>query len=277
MEHQTHTPTALLLGGDGRVCYAEEALIKAGCRTALYAHTGKPAFPCQPIDADLLILPLPLTRDGETLNAPHSAAPVPLLALLSLLHKGQTVVGGLFPPQWAEEFAKRGVRICDPLGDEAFAAANALSTAEGAIALAIAETPDLLYGCTCGILGYGRIAKQLAPRLAALGARLTVYARSAAAREEAMTRRYAAKALTELQDGEHFPDLLFNTIPHRLFDWGKLLPEGAKVIDLAPIYPADGNRVIRGAALPSVYSPRFAGNLLGQWAYARLQEQEGEQ
>lgn len=279
METEKHPHAAVILGGDQRMRYTAELLIEAGCPTTLYGQeqaTPPLHFPSKQIaDADLLILALPLTRDGVTLNAPFAPAPIPLRELLPHLHKGQTVVGGPFPEALAEAVRQAGATVYDPLGDEMFAQANALATAEGAIALAIAETPDLLFHSRCGILGYGRIARQLAPRLAAMGALPTVYARSAAAREEATTQGYGALALSDLPATVDDLSLIFNTVPHRLFDWEGLLPAHATVIDLAPIYPAQGSRVIRGASLPAFYAPRFAGRLLGKCVLSHWKESEG--
>ena len=144
METEKHPHTAVILGGDQRMRYTAELLIEAGCPTTLYGQeqaTPPPQFPAQQITAaDLLILALPLTRDGVTLNAPFAPAPIPLRELLPHLHKGQTVVGGPFPEALAEAVRQAGATVYDPLGDEVFAQANALATAEGAIALALSTS-----------------------------------------------------------------------------------------------------------------------------------------
>ena len=279
METEKYPPTAVILGGDQRMRYTAELLIEASCPTTLYGQDSNPSpphFSEKAIeDADLVILPLPLTRDGVTLKAPFASAPIALDELLPLFHREQVIVGGAFPADYAEKIRQSGAMPYDPLTDLGFVSANAKATAEGAIATAIAQSPDLLAHSRCGILGYGRIAKPLCSLLLAMGADVTVYARSADAREDASSHGYEALDLSQLPATVTDLSLLFNTIPHQLFDWERLLPAHCTVLDLAPIYPHQASRVIRCPSLPAAYSPRFAGRLLGEYSLACWKKQEG--
>ncbi|MBQ8288872.1 MAG: hypothetical protein IJX76_08930 [Clostridia bacterium] len=280
METQKIPLTAFIPGGDGRMVHTAKILEQAGCTVTLFGQDGG-APPSLPIDqlvfaAEMIVLPIPVSRDGITLNAPMATQPIPLDGIVSALRKGQTVAGGGFPAGWSDAIRARGCALYDCLTDERFALPNALATAEGAVALAITETSDLLSDSDCTILGYGRIAKHLSRLLTAMGARVTVIARKAGARAEATAEGCAAYSLTDAPSMLADTPLIFNTIPAPLFDFAKLLPTGGTVIDLAPVYaPADAPRVIRAAALPAKYAPRFAGRLFGECILSHLREKEG--
>ena len=280
METQKIPLAAFIPGGDGRMVHTARVLERAGYTVTLYGQDGG-APPADPIAeiisaADLIVLPIPVSRDGITLNAPMTTKTIPLDGLAAALRKGQTVAGGGFSAALKDAIRAKGCTLYDSLTDERFALPNALATAEGAIALAITETADLLADTDCAILGYGRIGKRLSRLLMAMGARVTVFARKASARAEATATGCAALPLTDVPANLSRHPLIFNTIPARLFDFGKLLPTGGTVIDLAPIYDAvESPRVIRAASLPAKYAPGFAGRPFGECILAHLREKEG--
>ncbi|MCM1150390.1 MAG: dipicolinate synthase, partial [Butyricicoccus sp.] len=126
--------------------------------------------------ADCLILPLPCLRGGR-LNAPFSAMEHDARDILRHAAPGTVVCAGM-----AGELRSRCEALGLPLHDyferEDFALANSLLTAEGCIELLLTESERSLHGSRVLICGFGRIGRMLAPRLLALGARVTVAARS---------------------------------------------------------------------------------------------------
>lgn len=67
-----------------------------------------------------------------------------------------------------EEAEKRGLTIHDYFEREELAIHNAVPTAEGAIQLAMEETPITLYGSRCLVTGFGRVARALCRLLVAM-------------------------------------------------------------------------------------------------------------
>ena len=73
-------------GGDQRQLYLARALEKKGCRVflnGLETLEGAGDFTCLPLEelaqrCPVVLLPLPATRDGTTLQAPFSREPIPL-------------------------------------------------------------------------------------------------------------------------------------------------------------------------------------------------------
>jgi dipicolinate synthase subunit A len=145
---------------------------------------------------------------------------------------------------------------------ERFLWQNARLTAEGAVAAAMNTTERGVAGCEAALLGYGRIGKQLARRLGALGARVTVYARSEAALAEAESEGFSASPLV-------FPialreEMVWNTLPPSA-PANITVTKGAAVWDLGGSMPTalpdgEGGEVavtaLRG--VPGAYAPEGA-------------------
>ena len=106
------------------------------------------------------------------------------------------------PPAWRE-----GVPYYK---DEIYVIENAALTAEGALELLMRRSNRAVAGMEVLVSGYGRIGAFLAGMLTGLGARVTVAARSEAAR--AAARLHGCRAV----DFEHIPpvfDAVVNTVP----------------------------------------------------------------
>ena len=138
-----------ILGGDRRQLYLARSLREDGHPVSLCGlerGEGAEGFPqlspkelgqlCQ-----VVLLPLPVTRDGLTLNAPLARAPILLDSGLAQNLKGCTVLAGM----------AGGLRKCSPLWEtlpvmdyyarEELTLGNAFLTAEGAVALAVEHSP----------------------------------------------------------------------------------------------------------------------------------------
>ncbi len=127
--------------------------------------------------ADVLLLPMPVTQDGTLLYAPYSANAIPLTDILPCCAPNGIVLGGRFGAAQQEMLQAANIPFEDYSLREEFAVRNAVPTAEGAIQLALQELPVTLHRLPCLILGAGRISLALQSRLRALGAEVTVAAR----------------------------------------------------------------------------------------------------
>lgn len=257
------------LGGDLRLLHAANAFREAGADCVFWGLEGcGSSLPCHtaPEDAvkgsDIVVLGIPVSRDGNTLNAPFAAHPLRLSELVGLIAPAQKVAMGMAPVRFRDALAEKGCFCYDYNEDERFAIANALATAEGALAIAIKETPDTLFSSHCAIMGFGRIGKQLARLLKAVGANLTVFARRESDLAYASTLGCEALPITSISEEVGRFDLIFNTVPMRLQGFPSAAVQGT-VIDLAPVYAeSEVPRIIRAPALPFKYSPRSSGRLI---------------
>ena len=162
--------------------------------------------------------------------------------------------------------------------------ANAVPTAEGAIELAISETPITIRSSNCLVLGYGKVGKVLAHSLQALGAKTHVAARKYA--DLAFIESHGCHPLTIRETlarlGEF--DIIFNTVPALILDADglKKIPRSTLIIDLASkpggvdfeVAKELGLRVIWALSLPGRIAPVTAGTIIKDTIINILKELE---
>ncbi len=232
--------------------------------------------------AQVGILPIPVTRDGETLSAdPHANQTVPLEALCRFLRPGSLLLGGIVPPVLLRMAAENAVHFGDYYEDSVVQTLNAVPTAEGAIAIAIRELPVIFGETTAVVTGYGHCARALAWRLRQLGARVLVTARRPEALAEAACDGCETMTLSAFLEKPSPCRILFNTIPAPVFTDSCLsaLPEGALFVELADGLPRHLEipphiRLIRAPGLPGKTAPETAGKILCDGILTRIKAWE---
>ena len=170
-----------LLSNDERAKSAKELLDRR--------HTVRLGALFSPSDTppDLLVLPIPITRDGLTLNG----TPYTLDACRQALQRGARKTAVLGYGACPDALLCTDYR--DLSQDERFVSANAELTAEGGMLLlenAFSSRGIALFSSVAVILGYGRIARAMAARLCAHGAHVMIGARRSEAREAARRAGY---------------------------------------------------------------------------------------
>ena len=244
----------ILLGGDARQVAVIRALVGAGytvCAAGLCGARGLPggvrlcgslsaclraAEETGTPDAWFLLLPLPVSRDGETVHCPlDPTAHIKLSDVLDIMESvpGAHLLGGCLPAGFRAslvdrlgEEAVRG-RVVDYYTLETVQIPNARITAEAAVMTAMELTDTTLLGSRMAVIGYGRIGQFLARLLLSLGSSVTVCAR----REESLafargdgctslsmpdhTEKRGGSALLALAHGY---DVIFNTVPAAVLD-----------------------------------------------------------
>ena len=278
-----------LVGGDLRFRALARLLREDGHTVRLSALRGEGLTP-EPLSPDLrlahcVILPLPATgADGASLHTPLWDKPMELDALLDLLESGQLVCGGMVTPELRAEAGRRGLRLADYYEREECKVANAVPTAEGAVQLALEELTTTLQGSRILILGFGRVGRLTAHRMAALGGKITVSARGYGERAWAAAYGYETIPLTELGwELGTFP-LVVNTIPARVLDEKRLAcsDPGVFLLDLASspggidraAAKARGLRLTCAPGLPGRTAPVTAAAAIRDSIYHILREEE---
>lgn len=235
--------TIAVIGGDLRYVYLAGALAEDGCKVIAVGFDNTDLPPCVAgcTDAaqaialcEAVILPMPVSTDGKTVNAPYSRLCIPLEQVYAAVKEDQPVFAGGVGEDIRTAFERRQVTVWDYLTREEMAVRNAVPTAEGAIQLAMEELPVTLHGASCLVTGYGRIGKVLAASLTALGAKVTVAARKCADRAWARVQGCRAVHTDEIARLPSM-DVVFNTVPTMLFDRRVLgsLDRRTLLIDLA--------------------------------------------
>ena len=282
-----------ILGGDLRQLSVARRLAGLGFETAVWglgsyeSEMGEAVRCAEWTDAisgsRAVILPLPASSDGVRVNCPLASASdltsqLKINKLFDTINKETLILGGRFTPAITQAASERGLKLIDYFDSEELQIKNSVPTAEGAIAIAMNELPITIQGSRAAVIGYGRVGKTLADKLAALGAKVTVAARKSSDLAWAYTKLFdtlkieiknGKSSLSALRSGY---DVIFNTVPYWLFD-GKLLSElcdKTLIIDLASA-PGGvdskaagecGVKVIWALSLPGKHSPFTAGEII---------------
>ncbi|MGN0665084.1 MAG: dipicolinate synthase subunit DpsA [Huintestinicola sp.] len=266
-EQLAETETVYALGFDRNI------FTSPGCKSLHILPKNTISVPER---ADYLILPLPASQDGTTLNTPLFSGAVSLESLTSSVKEDGIVFGGKLTPKIKEIFTSRGLTVIDYLEREEFAVMNAVATAEGALLIALEEQPTILSGHNILILGMGRIAKSLIRILSGFGTDLTAAARKYSDLAWAEIFGCNAIHLSELKNSSALSDadIIFNTVPSMILnkDLLRKLKHNALVIDLASKpggidFDAAGQlgiRAIWALSLPGRTAPVSSGAAVGK-------------
>ncbi|MCI8360123.1 MAG: dipicolinate synthase subunit DpsA [Clostridiales bacterium] len=285
-------PCIAVIGGDNRQGYLADALAGDGMDVIVnglekYPGLHKTRFISDTAEAieqaDILILPVPVSHDGVTVNAPYSYAVIYLSDILAMAAPDQLILGGKIDAGLRASLADQGLRAIDYLAREELSVRNAVPTVEGALAIAINETPITLFGSRCLVIGYGRLGKVLAACLKHLGAQVTVSARKQSDLAWILTagcRPVQTAGIYEELDGY---DVIFNTAPALLLGRRELQKcrQDTVIIDLASApggldYDAAqqlGIKAIQALSLPGKTAPASAALIIKDTIFNIIREE----
>lgn len=185
-------------------------------------------------EADIVIGPLPLSSNGQYVNTPFSSEKIQVEDLMNQI-AGKTFIAGSIKQEIYDMAEDKDITILDIIKREELAVLNAISTAEGAIQIAINETPKNLHGNNVLVLGFGRIGKVLSKMLDGIGAKVACEARKTTDLAWIKAYGYEPINLIELKENLNRFDIIINTIPYVVLDKDMLqeVKKDALIIDLA--------------------------------------------
>lgn len=208
---------------------------------------------------ELIILPIPSTRDGVHINGTE----LTLSDALSGVSRDTLVVGYALPPEIAGAVRGRGALVWDGASDERFLSENAELTALATLGILICEGRRAPSDMSVGIVGYGRIGKVLLRLLLYIGARVRVYTSRTEVRMELSA---LGVDTAEAREGAELSglDILINTAPARIFSFNDGAPQ-ARIIELASgsNFPEHVS-VERYPSLPARAYPETAGRVFAE-------------
>ncbi|MBQ7075522.1 MAG: dipicolinate synthase subunit DpsA [Clostridia bacterium] len=269
----------LVCGGDLRQVKLADCLVKDGYNVTVLGFDDKCLFSenvvfgrlCEDTvkEADVIILPLPCSKDNKTINTPISNDIINIDELFSFVNPDAVVLGGKITEE-IKSLAQ--FTVYDYLNREEMAIYNAIPTVEGAIEIAIKNTPFTIHGSKILVLGFGRIGKLLCDRFSALGAQVTAEARKVSDLAWIKSYGYIGVPLSALSETIGVYDIIINTIPSQILNWQllKLVKDDTLIIDLAS-KPGGVNldaatklnkKVIWALSLPGAVAPVTAGIII---------------
>ncbi|PWM45051.1 MAG: dipicolinate synthase subunit DpsA [Clostridiales bacterium] len=270
-----------VIGGDLRQIRVANGLFKDGFPVRIFGFekyegiklniAGEKTLEKAITGAKYIILPLPCSTDSINLNAPFAEKEIKLEKIYKKASPGTVILGGKIPniPSF-----RRDLKIIDYFEREELQILNAIPTAEGAIQTAMEEYPKTIHDSDCLIVGYGRIGKVLASRLAGLGAHVSVSARKYSDLSWISTNGFTpcrTEGIAEIISGF---DIIFNTVPAPVIGEKELTAakQGALFIDLAS-KPGGidfetartlGVSTVWSLSLPGKVAPITAGDIIKQ-------------
>ena len=185
-------------------------------------------------NVEIVIGPIPFSSNGITINAPFSEKDITVREMMHVINAKVLIAGGISPEVYGmanDEY----IEIIDIMKREELAVLNTIATAEGTIQIAIENTNKILHGSEVLILGFGRIGKVLARKLAGLSVKVTCAARKD--EDLAWIEAYGHKSTNINSIGENLGqyDIIINTVPHMILNQERLqyLKDDCLLIDLA--------------------------------------------
>lgn len=222
--------------------------------------------------AEALILPIPaFTSSGKLICAGEERGCVDCEYIFKAVQPDTKIFGGKFADIVKRVAAEYNHEVCDYSLREEFSLMNAVPTAEAAVSIAMNRLSKTLWNSKIAVLGYGRIGRALSMRVHALGARVTVAARSASARAAAESDGMKSVELSAWLDSPEECSICFNTVPCQIVHDECAAAAGNTVfVDLAsaPGGFTDearsmlGDRLITALSLPGKYFPETAGRII---------------
>ena len=276
-----------IIGGDLRIIKLAEMLVKDGNEIYTFGiDTVEGTIQCENIkkalkNVEIVIGPIPFSSNGTTINMPFSDKSLSIRELMHAMNAKILIAGGIAPEVY-ELANDEYIEIIDIMKREELAVLNTIATAEGTIQVAIENTNKILHGSKVLILGFGRIGKVLARKLAGLSAKVTCAARKD--EDLAWIRAYGHMETNINAIGENLSeyDVIINTVPHLVLTSEKIkyVKDDCLLVDLAPNpggidkkAAKDKNlKLIWALALPGKVAPVTTAEFIKDTVYNILKE-----
>ena len=230
---------------------------------------------------NIVIGPIPFSSNGTTINTPFSQKEITIREMMHVVNAKVLIAGGISPEVY-EMANDEYIEIIDIMKREELAVLNTIATAEGTIQLAIENTNKILHGSEVLILGFGRIGKVLARKLAGLSVKVTCAARKD--EDLAWIQAYGHGATNINTIGENLKkfDIIINTVPHLILSEERLqyVKKECLLIDLASNPGGIDKKAVKernlkfvwALSLPGKVAPTTSAEFIKETIYNILKE-----
>lgn len=226
-------------------------------------------------DVQAVILPVPgINKDG-TIYSVLTSQPLELSERHLVSLPANTPIFAGFARERLKGIVTRcNLKLVELLERDEVAILNSIPSAEGAVQMAMEETPITIHGSNSFVLGFGRTGATLARLLQGMGAHVTVVARRAEhlarVHEMGMTPCTYAELPHRIKDA----NMIFNTVPALVLTNCHLskLDSETVIIDVASSPGGTdfeaaarlGIKALLAPGLPGKFAPKTAGKILAQ-------------
>ncbi|NLK00251.1 MAG: dipicolinate synthase subunit DpsA [Clostridia bacterium] len=275
--------TLAVLGGDERELVYVPNLIGSNAKVNIVGFDN-----CKPIkranhyssidkaidDVDAVIMPMPGTDTEGRIRAIYSKNKFYFTENTAAKLSGIPIFIGVAKPIIKRLCFNYSIPLIEIAELDEIAILNSIPTAEGALLIAMEETPFTIHNSNCFVLGYGRIGVTLANTLKSLGANTFAAARSSKDLARIYEQNLNAVEFSRLGDSISKADIIFNTVPSMVLDENilKNIKKNTIIIDLASapggtdFQTAEklGIKAVLAPGLPGKVAPLTAGKILAR-------------
>lgn len=284
-----------IIGGDLRIVKLAEMLAKDNFTIKTYALEKAESLSkiqkiqcCDSIkealeDAEIVIGPIPLSSNNIEINTPFSEQTI-TLEELAINIEGKKFIAGNIKKEFYQYAENKEIEIIDLLDREELVVLNTISTAEGAIQIAMEETIRTIHGSNVLVLGFGRVGKILANMLKGIGANVYCEARKNVDLAWIKAYGYEPVRLKEVKEELSKFDIVINTIPALVLKEEEIsyLKKDCLLIDLASnpggvdklAAKKQGIKMIWALSLPGKVAPLTSAEFIKDTIYNVLKENE---
>ena len=286
-----------VIGGDLRIINLAKMLANDNYKVYTYAlekvdvlDKDKNIIKCSSIKeliskCKIILGPIPLSKNNIEINTPFSNNIIKIEEIIqNIKEKNRTFIAGNIKKEIAESMKDKSIQVIDILEREELTILNAISTAEGAIQIAMEETQKTIHDSKILILGFGRIGKVLAKMLNGIGAKVYCTARKEKDLAWIKAYNYNQINLKNISENLEKYDIIINTIPILILDQEKikLLKKDCLLIDLASspggidieFAKQEKIKAIWALALPGKVAPYSSAEYIKQTLYNIFKENQ---
>lgn len=280
----------VIIGGDKRQKYLGEYLKKQEISVETYGlydwDDDSERLKALITPKSVIVLPLPVSKNGKTVFMPFSRRELPLTRLMGLINSENRVFGGMFSEDFSRSLQEKQIPFYDYY-DSTFISENAYLTAFGTLKIILEHIDFAVSLGSFAVTGYGRVGRETAELLKKLSCDVTVFARSEEAQNTASLRGCKAEKLSKLPAEADKFDIIINTVPQNIIDAQTLkkMRADCKIIELASapfgVKTEEAEKysvsVIKAPGLPGKYTAKTAGELIGKKIVKTFQEEEKDE
>lgn len=208
----------LIIGGDGRHSSLNTLLLKKGYLSKhIFEEEDSQVLKNDISKADIIILPLPVSKDNKTILCSIGGLALNLDELLDYISPFASVLGGMISEELERRLTEKNIACYDYYTDEAFVKFNAHLTAQGVLKLLLENSNDYVVSQKALVTGFGRVSKAVSFFLKGLGVDVYVAARRREQRSEAEAYGIKTLSIGDIEKTVYIFDYIVNTVEQRIF------------------------------------------------------------
>ena len=234
-----------VIGGDLRLCSLAQMLAKDKNNVSVFAMENsimenKTLKKCESIEeaieeSKIIIGSIPFLKSNGEMYTTFSDKIIRVENFTKKKYKDKLFIAGNISNSAKEKLEGSYEKVIDLMKQEELVILNTIATAEGAIDVAIQNTNTIIHGSNVLILGFGRVAKEVATKFHGLSAKVTCAARKTTDLAWIKTLGYDAVNINELGEDLKKYDIIINTVPQMIIEKENMqfMKQDVLLIDLA--------------------------------------------